>query len=88
MAGCPAPAAVAKLELANKRMWRKNLRGKGEFRGETWEKDGGKLDPRTTLQIHGSNPTKSHQNQQITKNLVRLFLVGIFELGQKQTKLG
>ena len=48
---------------------------------------GKKLDPRTTLQIHGSNPTKSHQNQQITKILVRLFLVGDFRIRTKTNKI-
>ena len=38
---------------------------------------GGKLDPLETKQIHGSNPTKHHQNRQITKKL-GLFLVGNF----------
>ena len=48
----------------------------------------GKLDLLAKHEIHGSKSTKSHKNQQITKFLVRLLFVGIFELGQKHTKLG
>ena len=47
----------------------------------------GKLDPLAKQQNHGSNTTKSHKNQQNAKKIVRLFLVGIFEIGQEQTKL-
>jgi hypothetical protein len=39
-------------------------------------------------QIHGLKSTKTHKEQQITKNLVWLFLWGIFELGQKEATLG
>ena len=37
------------------------------FHGWKWGKDGGKLDPLETKQIHGSKSTKHHPNQQITK---------------------
>ena len=49
--------------------------------------DGGMLDPLETKQIHGSNPTKSHQTNKSQKKL-GLFLVGIFEFRTKSTKLG
>ena len=55
------------------------------FRGWKWGKDGGKLDPLETKQIHGSNPTKHHQTNKSQKKL-GLFLVGIFEIGEEHNK--
>ena len=43
----------------------------------------GKLDLLAKHEFHGSKSTKSHKNQQITNFLVRLFLVGIFEIEQE-----
>ena len=45
---------------------------------------------RSTCQTRNSwiKLTKSHKIQQIARKKLGLFLVGIFELGQKATKLG
>ena len=47
---------------------------------------GGRLDPLATQQIHGSKPTKHHQNSQITRKIFGAIFVGIFGLGRKTTK--
>ena len=39
-------------------------------------------------QIHGSKPTKQHKIQQVDRSWVRLFLVGIFEIGMNKAKIG
>ena len=57
------------------------------FYGWKGGKDGGKLDPLETKQIHGSNPTKSHQTKKSQKNW-GYFWWGIFEIGEEHTKLG
>ena len=44
------------------------------------------LDPLETKQIHGSNPTKSHQTNKSQKKL-GLFLVEIFEIGEEHNKI-
>ena len=56
------------------------------FRGWKVGKLGEMLDPLQTKQIHGSKSTKHHQNQQITKKKLGLFLVGIFEFRTKSSK--
>ena len=50
------------------------------------EMDGGMLDPLETKQIHGSNPTKHHQNQQITKKIGAIFGGEFSNLGRNQQK--
>ena len=50
--------------------------------------DGGKLDPLVAKKIYGSNQTKLHQNQQITKKLGAIFGEEIFKIGRKSTKQG
>ena len=55
----------------------------------SWMKDGKlgeMLDPLKTKQIHGSKSTKHHQTNKSQKNL-GLFLVGIFEIGEKHNKI-
>ena len=47
--------------------------------------DGGKLAPLMAKQIHVSNPTKLHHTNKSQKKL-RLFLVGIFEIGEEHNK--
>ena len=54
------------------------------FHGWKVGKLGDMLDPLETKQIHGSNPIKHLQNQQITKN--GLFLVEISEIGEEHNK--
>jgi hypothetical protein len=49
-------------------------------------KDGGKLDPLETKQIHGSKSTKYHQTNKSQKKNWGIFLVGIFELRAKSSK--
>ena len=49
---------------------------------------GGRLDPLATQQIHGSKPTKHHQNSQNTRKNFGAIFVGIFGLGRKTIKLG
>ena len=49
------------------------------FCGGKMGKLGEMLDPLETKQIHGSNPTKLYQNQEITKKIGAIF-VGIFEI--------
>ena len=44
------------------------------------------VDPLGEQHVPGSKPTNSHKNQQETRFWVWLFLVGIFELGQEQSK--
>src|SRR3954466_1893389 len=39
-----------------------------------------KVDPLGKHHIHGSKPTKSHKNQQVTRSWVWLFLVGNFRI--------
>ena len=47
---------------------------------------GGRLDLLATQQIHGSKPTKHHQNSQNTRKIFGAIFVGIFGLGRKTTK--
>ena len=47
---------------------------------------GERLDPLATQQIHGSKPTKHHQNSQNTRKFFGAIFVGIFRLGRKTTK--
>jgi hypothetical protein len=58
------------------------------FRGWTWWRSWGKA--RSTCNT--SNPwikiNKTSSNQQITKKIGMALFVGIFEIGQKHTKLG
>lgn len=87
---CRTSGGWAIAKLTSGRRWISWMWGWGNFlgglEGEKWE--GGKEpDLLTTQQIHGSKPTKSHKNKQNAKILVWLFLMGIFELRQKQTKL-
>ena len=56
----------------------------GRFWGWMVGKNGGKLDPLETKQIHGSNPTKHHQNQQITKKFEAIFGGEFLNLGRNQ----
>src|SRR3954469_25521289 len=62
---------------------RKNLGEPGRRKAKVTQK---KVDPLGKHHIHGSKPTKSHKNQQVTRSWVWLFLVGIFELGKNTTK--
>ena len=55
------------------------------FRGWKVGKIGGKLDPQVTKQIHGSNSTKHHQTNK-SQQILGLFLVGIFEIGEEHNK--
>ena len=55
------------------------------FCGWKGGKDGGKLDPLETKQIHGSNPTKHHPKPTNHKK-IGLFLVGIFKIGEEHNK--
>jgi len=48
---------------------------------------GGRLDLLATQQIHGSKPTKHHQNSQNTRKFFGVIFVGIFGLGRKTTKI-
>ena len=61
-------------------VWGGNFRiggGNGRFQGQNWRdfvdgkvgKDGGKLDPLETKQIHGSKSTKYHRTNKSQKNL-------------------
>ena len=56
-------------------------KNQGEVKFEGWKvgEGGGKLDPLETKQIHGSNPTKSHQTNKSQKKL-GLFLMGNFRI--------
>ena len=58
------------------------------FRGWKVGKFGDMLDPLETKQIHGSNPTKHHQNQQITKKFGAIFGGEFSNLGRNHTKQG
>ena len=64
--------------------WRFLGQNWGDFGDGCWGKDGGKLDPPETKQIHGSNPTKHHQNQQITKKIGAIFGGEFSNLGRNQ----
>ena len=52
------------------------------------EMDGGMLDPLETKQIHGSNPTKSHQTNKSQKKIGAIFGGEFSNLGRNHTKLG
>ena len=85
-AGCPGSGSVDKLE--EHRVERSNPGQNSEdFVDGNWGKDGEKLDLPATHGIRGSNPTKLHHTNKSQKKL-GLFLVGIFGLGRKTTKLG
>jgi hypothetical protein len=52
------------------------------------EKDGGKLDPLETKQIHGSKSTKHHHTNKSQKKIGGYFWWGFSKLGTNTTKLG
>ena len=60
-------------------------KNQGEVKFEGWKvgEDGKGVDLLAKHQIHGSNPTKSHQTNKSQKKL-GLFLVGFSDLGQEQ----
>jgi len=56
------------------------------FHGWKVRKLGEMLDPLETKQIHGSKSTKLLQTNKSRKKM-RLFLVGIFEIGEEHNKI-
>ena len=82
--GCPARRFQIGIWTSKLDLGRKWMISRAQFDGFCgWKggKDGGKLDPLETKQIHGSKSTKHHQTNKSQKELGAIFWWGFSDLG-------